>query len=154
MGIFADVIGMKNLQKIKTGAIAKLSISQITCLITNMPDAQKKLSNEDFQKVYSLYTELRKCTTKIPMDLNTYTDTALKIIKKFDEIAPYEKFSGGNELEYSFLMQDIRNEDRQNIMEGNSFDTEDYEYIKNILDESHGLLNENDAKKHTNCYTN
>lgn len=33
----------------------------------------------------------------------------IKIIKKFDAIAPYEKYSGGNEIEFSFMMDDIRN---------------------------------------------
>ncbi|MBR4040048.1 MAG: hypothetical protein IKJ11_08135 [Clostridia bacterium] len=37
-------------------------------------------------------------------------DIAIKITKDFDKVAPYEKYSGGNELEFSFMMQDIRNE--------------------------------------------
>lgn len=108
MGFIADIKAMKYVTRIKNGGKAKLSISQITCLITNMTDAQKSLSHSEFESVYALYKELRKCNTKIEMDKYGYIDTAVKIIKKFDEIAPYEKYSGGNEFEFSFMMDDIR----------------------------------------------
>lgn len=113
MGIFADIRGMAALQKIKSGGIAKLSISQITGMIVNMPDARKKLSTEEFSAVYKLYKSLRTCNTKIEMDMPEYIRTAVDIIKRFDEYAPYEKYSGGNELEFSFLMDDIRAESQE-----------------------------------------
>lgn len=110
MGIFSDIKGMAALQKIKSGRTAKLSISQITGMIVNMPDAQNKLSTEEFNAVYGLYKSLRTCNTKIEMDMSEYIRTAVDIIKRFDKYAPYEKYSGGNELEFSFLMDDIRAE--------------------------------------------
>lgn len=109
MGLFSDLKAMKELQRIKNGGTAKLSISQITGLITNMSDAQKNLSSQEFEKVYSLFKEFRKCNSKIDMDIETYYKTAVTIIKKFDKLAPYEKYGGGNELEFSFLMNEIRN---------------------------------------------
>ena len=42
-------------------------------------------------------------------------DTAVKIIKSFDEIAPYEKYSGGSEIEFSFLMEDIYGKNSKKI---------------------------------------
>ena len=42
------------------------------------------------------------------IDIDGYYDTAIQIIKRFDAIAPYEKYSGGNELEYSFMMEELR----------------------------------------------
>lgn len=113
MGIFSDIKGMAALQKIKSGGTAKLSISQITGMIVNMPDAQKKLSTEEFNAVYKLYKSLRTCNTKIVMDMSEYIRTAVDIIKRFDKYAPYEKYSGGNELEFSFLMDDIRAETKE-----------------------------------------
>ena len=114
MGLFSDIKAMREIQRIKSGGTAKLSISQITGLITNMSDAQKNLSSQQFEKVYYLFKEFRKCNGKIVMDLDTYYKTAVTIIKKFDVLAPYEKYSGGNELEFSFLMDEIRNSETRN----------------------------------------
>lgn len=98
MGMFGDIKAIKDLQKIKKGGTAKLSISQVTGLITNMMDARKNLSEEQFNGVYKLFNELRKCNTKIEMDKSEYSETAVDIIKRFDKIAPYIKYSGGNEI--------------------------------------------------------
>lgn len=110
MGLISDAKAIADLQKIKAGGTAMLSISQITNLIINLPDGKRNLLPEQFNDVYNLYKQMRKCKTKIPMDMDGYMDTAVKIIKEFDKIAPYEKYSGGNEIEFSFLMQDIRKE--------------------------------------------
>ena len=109
MGLINDFIAIGQAQKIKNGQVANLSISQITGLITNMSDARRNLSEKDFKQVYNLYKQFKKCNNKMKMDLNGYYETATYIIKKFDAIAPYEKYSGGNELEFSFLMEEIRN---------------------------------------------
>lgn len=54
------------------GGIAKLSLAQITMLIINLPDAQKNLSKEEFDKVLKLFGEFKKCKTKIDMDQALY----------------------------------------------------------------------------------
>lgn len=151
MGFIADIKAMKDVARIKSGGTAKLSMSQITCLITNMPDAQKHLSGPEFESVYALYKEFRKCNTKMEMDQYGYVDTAVKIIKKFDAIAPYEKYSGGNELEFSFMMDDIRgtsNESEIFDMQKRKeivFDEEDQKYMNYIVEQSFGQVNQDDA---------
>jgi hypothetical protein len=35
------------------------------------------------------------------MDMEEYRKTAVALIQRFDAVAPYEKYSGGNELEHS-----------------------------------------------------
>lgn len=117
MGLFSDIKAVKDVQKLKQGGQANLSISQVVNLITNMPDAQKNLSNKEFEQVYSLYKQMRKCSTKIPVNLDGYFDMALEIIQRFDSIAPYEKYSGGNEIEFSFLMDKIRGKDYKKIQD-------------------------------------
>lgn len=112
MGKLSDIKAAMDVIRItKSGGTAKLSISQITMLITNMSDAQRNLTPEQFQAVYTLYKNLRKCNTKMEMDKNGYFETATDIIKKFDALAPYEKYSGNNELETSFMMDEIRKDD-------------------------------------------
>lgn len=108
MGIIANIKAMKDVQRIKNGGTANLSIAQISNLIINLPDAHRNLSQIDFIKVYSLYKELQKCNTRMNMDIVGYYKTAIQIIKRFDAIAPYEKYSGGNELEFSFMMEELR----------------------------------------------
>ena len=109
MSFFSDIKAMKEVERIKSGGKALLTIAQITNMIVNLPDAQKNLSDSQFEAVYTLYKQLRKCNTKMEMDINDYYATCVDIIKCFDSLAPYEKYSGGNEVETSFLMREIRN---------------------------------------------
>jgi hypothetical protein len=106
MGLIADFKAVRDLDRINSGGKAKLSISQIACLITSMTDAQQHLSGSEFQAVYALYKELRRDNTKVEMDKTGYIDAAVKIIKQFDTIAPFEQYSGDSELEFS--LDDIR----------------------------------------------
>jgi len=118
MSIFSDYRALSELKKLKKGEIANLSMSQIVNAIINLSDAKKNLSQEQYKNVYMLYREYRKCNTKLQLTMNGYLNIAIKLIKSFDRIAPYEKYSGGNELEFSFMMQDIRSEvNSQNIKE-------------------------------------
>lgn len=134
MGLFSDAKAITDVQKIKNGGTAELSISQITNLIINLPDAQRKLTPAEFQAVHGLYKQMRKCKTKLQMDMDGYLDTVVKIIREFDQIAPYEKYSGGNEIESSFMMQDIRKDTE------NSSNIQDY--LKSAVDESGNGNNE------------
>lgn len=109
MGVFSDIKAMSDLQKIKSrGGKAKLSISQIVNLIVNMSDAQRNLPPEQFKLVYAFYTLCRQSKTKIKMDYDGYLDTASKLILRFDEIAPYEKYSGNGEVETQMMLEEIR----------------------------------------------
>ncbi len=113
MSIIDDIQSMKEVDKIKKGGTGRLSISQITNLIISLMDAKKNLDHNTFKRVEALFYELRKCKTKIPMDHIGYADSCIRIIKQFDKIAPYEKYSGGNETEFSFLMDEIRAEGKK-----------------------------------------
>ena len=145
MGIFGDVKALGAVQKIKKGGCATLSISQITTLLVNMPDAQKKLPKDKFEEIYALYKEYRKCNTKLLYDMNEYTKMALKIVKSFDKIAPYELYCGGNEFEYAIFMEEIRETEitRENIHEAliriveNDPTYSDGGYIKYMYESAH-----------------
>ena len=109
MGIISDAKAIKNVQKIKRGGLAKLSISQITNLIINLMDAKKNLSKNEYVEVEELFHKLRKNNKKIEMDIEKYVSTVVDIIREFDVIAPYEKYSGLNETkEFSSFMKDVR----------------------------------------------
>ena len=147
MGLFSDLKAMNDLQRIKHGGVGKLSLSQITCFIVNMSDAKKNLSTKEYDSIYGLYKKLRKCTTKMAMDMKGYTDTAVEIIKMFDKIAPYEKYSGANEIEISFMMNEIRSEAEESIPAEMIFDDEDKKYMKYLMDGSSGILDRQGAEK-------
>lgn len=84
------------------------------------------------------------------LDKDGYYNTAADIITKFDKIAPYEKYGGGNELEYSFLMDEIhRNKNNIDIREQikDIFLPEELEYAKVIADSSKDMITRDDAKE-------
>lgn len=107
MGMFSDAKAAIDVQRIKTGGTAKLSISQITCLIVNMSDAKKNLPEDQFEAVYSLYRQLRKCKSKIQMDIDEYYRVSGQIVLMFNHISPYEEYSGGNPIETAFLLSAV-----------------------------------------------
>lgn len=91
----SDIKAAFLVQKIKSnGGYARLSYSQITCLIVNMSDAKENLEASVFEKVLKLFYKLRADKKRIKMDLNGYYAVSIDIIKQFDSIAPYEKYSG------------------------------------------------------------
>ncbi len=110
MGILADIKALSSVQRIKNGGFAYISISSITTMITNMQDAKKNLSVEQFNAVHKQYLELRACKSKLKLDYDAYLHVAIDIIKKLNAIAPYEQYSGHSALETSFLMQEINEE--------------------------------------------
>ena len=152
MGLFDGIKGMKEVNKIRNGGKGNLSIAQITNLIINLPDAKNKLSNDEYNQVYSLFNDLQKCNTKMEMGKEEYYNTAVDIIRKFDKIAPYEKYSGGNELEFSFLMDKIHNNDKENANKVKKIidDTilpEELEYANVVADSSNGIVSREDSKE-------
>ena len=119
MGIFSSIKAMKAVEAMKHGGKAKISYAQIATLIINLMDAKKKFDSVTFNQIFSLYKEFQTCKTPFEVDLNGYYLMALDIIKKFDQIAPYEKYSGGSEMEFSFLMEKVRRLDNEIYQENN-----------------------------------
>lgn len=109
MGVFASIKAMKAIETMRHGGKAKISYAQISTLIINLQDAKRKFDSRTFNQLFSLYKEFQKCNTVFEVDLNGYYSMAIDVIKKFDQVAPFEKYSGGNELEFSFLLETIRN---------------------------------------------
>ena len=81
-------------QKIMNGSIAKISLSQVVMLITNLQDAKKNLSSEEFEKVMAMYEAVREETLLMEMDEHTYLESATYLISEFEKIAPYMLFDG------------------------------------------------------------
>ncbi len=132
MGIFDGIKSLKAVNDIRNGNIASLSYGMLVNGLINLQDAQRKLSKEQFSRVYALYKDFKKCTTPIKMDQYSYIYHCKEIIGKFDEIAPYELYSGGNELEFSLMMDDLRKE-KQTGVDTCSIDED---YVGMIIDES------------------
>ena len=108
MGIFANIKAIKDVQKIKNGGTAYLTISSITNLIINLPDAKKTLEQPVFEQVYALYKRFNKCNTKMELDFEGYYTTAIAILREFDKIAPCESYLGLEPFEAKLLMSEIR----------------------------------------------
>lgn len=108
MGLFSDIKALKDLQRIKNGGYAEMSISSITNLIINLADASKSLSKEEYNEVYSLYKKMRKCTAKFKIDIEGYYKTAVDILREFDKVVPCESYLGLEPFEASMLMGEIR----------------------------------------------
>lgn len=96
MGLISGIQALRAVQKIKKGGKARLSIAQITNLLINLPDAKQNMSPERFDEIYSLYLAHQAFAEKTLHDQYTYVEDAIQIIKRFNAIAPYEDYCGGD----------------------------------------------------------
>ena len=108
MGLLADIKAMRDVQRIKCGGKASASISSICNMIINLPNANRNLSKDDYDKVIDIYLKMRKCTTKIDMDIEGYYKTTIDILREFDKVVPCEPYLGLEPFEASLLMNEIR----------------------------------------------
>lgn len=108
MGLFANFKAMKDVQKIKNGGTAYFTISAITNLIINLPDAQKALDRTTFDRVFELYRKMDRCKTKMKLDFDGYLSSAADILKEFDKIAPCESYLGMEPFEAMMVMKEVR----------------------------------------------
>ena len=82
------------------------------------------------------------------MNYERYLQTAICIIKRFDVIAPYEKYSGGSEKEFSFFMNDIRTENtHDNSVDDDLINNEKATYANQLVQQSNETINMEDAIK-------
>lgn len=108
MGVLSDIKAMADVQRIKNGGTANLSISQIVCLIVNLQDAKKNLPKQQFEAVYFTFKQFRKQKEKMELTIEGYYRVASGIILLFNQIAPYEKYSGMNQIETRLLLKEIQ----------------------------------------------
>lgn len=108
MDYYSAMQAITDIQTIKNGGSADLSLAQITLCIVNLQDAEQKLSRAKFKKVYSLFLQYQQKTTKTSYNITSYIETATLIVRAFDAIAPYELYSGGDPQECSALLAEIR----------------------------------------------
>ena len=90
-------IGNKEYELLKDGKPAVLSVRRITKKLIDLDKAKANLSEEDYKNVKALYTrftEVETCREKREMLLAEYNSTADLIISAFDQIAPYDLYSG------------------------------------------------------------
>ena len=110
MGVFAS--GMQAeiaLNKLKSGKPANLSYAQVSNLIINLADAKRNLSSDLYAQVFKLWEVFQSNNTKVSLNsMDDYYLMAIEVIKQFDRIAPYEKYSGANGYESSLLIDAIR----------------------------------------------
>ena len=78
----------------KLGHVERLSKSQIVCLITNLPDAQKHLDARQYMFVKSVFDLYRQETTLIPLDMFKYVKVCKEIISAYETSVPYFLFDG------------------------------------------------------------
>lgn len=84
----------------------------ITMIIINLQDAKAKLSPGKYEEIKTLFDEFQQCKTMFEVDYKGYIDLCEDVIKRFDKIAPYELYSGGNELEFSIYMDYFREREK------------------------------------------
>lgn len=107
MGFLQNIKATIAMQKIRVGGKGKLSESQIVNLLVNLSDAYHNLPEEQFEKVYKLYKEYNNNKQQKTMDVVSYFYSARKIIKSFNEIAPYQMYSGADRTETQGLLDEI-----------------------------------------------
>ena len=112
--MFDSLKAVRNVQIISHGGVAPLSKKQIVGLIINLPDANKNLTKDEFNKIYQLYQTFRKDTTKSVLDYQAYVQVCSEIIAEFEKIAPFKFYNGEDSVDLA-RESDARKELRSKI---------------------------------------
>ena len=78
--------------------------------LVKLADARKNLLEERYQDVCHLFSAYQERNEKVTYDWKMYKTVAMSIIKKFDALAPYEKYCGRKEVVWYAVMERIRND--------------------------------------------
>lgn len=91
-----------------------MSKAEIVNLIVNLQDAHKNLNADKFNSVYSLFKLIERNKEKLCFNsVEQYYEIAKQIIYYFDEIAPFEYYSGMDSIDSYVLMSQIREENNE-----------------------------------------
>lgn len=85
---------MLEVQRIKNGGTARLSYSQIVCLICNTQDAQKNLNHDEFEIYKTIFSVFRGRTMCETVDINGYYTMCDIIIEQFEKYIPFLLIDG------------------------------------------------------------
>lgn len=110
--MFDSIHYLRAIKKIMKGGTGKVSYAMICNASINLWDAKRKLTSEQFDQVKKLYDNFMTCKTKFSVDLEGWWTLAKDVIDRFDEIAPYEKYFGGNEFEMAILQNARKKEEK------------------------------------------
>lgn len=80
---------MKEIQRIKFGGTAKISPSQVVCLISNTQDAQRNLSPVEYDQYKHVFDFFRKNTKCQTVDFDGYIEMCGMIIAEYEKYFPY-----------------------------------------------------------------
>lgn len=109
MNIISGLLAVKKVQSLKKGKTVYLSKAEIVNLIVNLQDAHKNLNADKFNSVYSLFKLIERNKEKLCFNsVEQYYEIAKQIIYYFDEIAPFEYYSGMDSIDSYVLMSQIR----------------------------------------------
>ena len=109
--------GLDNAKTVLNGGTAELSDAQIVDGAVSLLDAKKNLSEIQYLKMYKLYLLYQKDGNEKKMyDYFSLMERKLEIIREFNQVAPYQKYSGMNEKDTLDMMKFF------GVMDDNQFD--------------------------------
>ncbi|MEA5003814.1 MAG: hypothetical protein VB081_09980 [Christensenella sp.] len=92
---------VENIQKIRSGKKARLSLAEITYCIISLEDAQACLSDDEFQQIQNIFLTFARSTDRKRYVLTDYLDACSRIIKAFEIVAPYEFYDGEDSIKFA-----------------------------------------------------
>ncbi len=86
-GQWGNLAKMGMLQAGKTVSFSRADLLNYTI---NLLEVKKKVSGDQYNKIYELFVEISKDKAKIEMDLAKYKSTIVEISERFVALAPKE----------------------------------------------------------------
>lgn len=85
---------LSKMKKLNNGETVDLSLAEITYMYINLLDAQKNLDAFSYAQIFVMFKYYMSKTEVFKYDKITILKPISAIIKHFNDIAPYEKYSG------------------------------------------------------------
>ncbi len=108
--MFAGASAATSMMMLQKGEKAKFNNATICILVIDMYYAKKNLSKEDYKRMKKIYAEVQKEKDKELVDYDGFVQKAVEVVKRFEEVAPYEKYCGDEPDAYGPILEALRNE--------------------------------------------
>jgi len=82
--------------KLRNGKTAHLSIADVVKMLIHIPSAKRNLSSQTYTQVYQVYRGFTHAIERKEITFYDFQILSWKIIAKFNDIAPFEKYAAKN----------------------------------------------------------
>ncbi len=112
MRLFTGISALKKVNSLRMGKPVYMSKAEIVMITINLSDAYKNLPIDKYNTIRAMFGLAQRNRTKMHIScLDDYYDIVRQLALTFNDVAPFELYSGLSKNECDLLLKDFTDED-------------------------------------------